>query len=331
MKILSRYRINERTCFLMKAAIINKYGKPSVLHIGEVDEVHPKIDEVKIKVHATSVNPVDFKTRSGMIFFMSGFKFPKVLGSDFAGVIIECGEGVKDYAPGDEVYGFTNAVTKGGAYGEFLCVNTSIITRKPAGLNFVEAGVIPLAASTAYQGLFHKGKMTSGMHVCITGATGGVGHLAVQIAKAANCHVTGICHSRNEELALQLGCDEVLPYNQVDFKKGNRRFDLIFDAVGKYGLGTFKSLLKNDGIYVSTIPSLSTMNIPLLSSIYKQKGCYFWANSNTSDLNSISLLMEQGALKPFIENTFTIREVAKAHALSETQKVRGKIGIEVNF
>jgi len=316
----------------MKAAVIKKYGKPSVLHIDKVNEVHPNTNEVKIQIYASSVNPVDFKTRSGMLFFMSGIKFPKVLGSDFAGIITECGEGVTDYAPGDEVFGFTNAVTKGGAYGQFLCVNTSSIARKPTSLNFIEAGVTPLAASTAYQGLFKEGNMSSGMHICITGATGGVGHFAVQIAKAANCHVTGICHSHNEELAYQFGCDEVFPYDQVKFENVNRQFDLIFDSVGKYGFFTCKSLLKKEGTYVSTVPSLPTMLIPLVPSVLKQqKARHFWAKSNTADLISISQLSHQGVLKPFIENVFTIGEVSIAHELSETQKVRGKIGIEVNF
>lgn len=316
----------------MKAAIIKKYGKPEVLHIEEVKEVYPDRNEVKIQVRASSVNPVDFKTRSGSIFFMSGFKFPKVLGSDFSGVITECGAGVKDYVPGDEVFGFTNAVTEGGAYGEFLCVNTSIIAKKPANFNFLEAGAIPLAASTAYQGLYNEGRMASGMRVCITGATGGVGHLAVQIAKAANCHVTGICHSRNKELAHQFGCDEVLPYDQIQLEKMNQQFDLIFDAVGKYNYFTFRHLLNRGGTYVSTVPSFSTVFKPLLSSLSgSKKACHFWAKSKTADLTALSRLSEQGALKPFIESVYTIEEIAKAHALSETQKVRGKISIEVDF
>lgn len=314
----------------MKAAVIKKYGKPEELHFADVADVYPKTNEVKIQVFASSVNPVDYKTRSGRIFFMSGWKFPKVLGSDFSGVITECGDRVNDFAVGDEVFGFTNAVTKGGAYGEFLCTETAKIAKKPTSLTFLEAGVTPLAASTAYQGLFYEGGMTAGMQICVTGATGGVGHFAVQIAKASNCHVTGICHSRNKDLAYQFGCDEVLPYDEVSFEQMDQSFDLIFDAVGKFGYFTCRGNLKKNGAYVATLPSLTTLVMPWLPSILKgHKVCFFWANSNTADLIRLSNLIDQELVKPWIENIFPIQNAAKAHALNETQKVRGKIGIEL--
>ncbi len=312
----------------MRAAVITKYGKPDVFQIADVPDVYPKTNEVKVRVHASSVNPVDFKTRLGHIFFLSGFKFPKVLGSDFSGVITECGAGVTDFALGDEVFGFTNAVTEGGAYAQFLCCKTSKIAKIPASLTLLEAGVLPLAASTAYQGLFQEGGMTSGMHVCITGATGGVGHYAVQIAKASNCRVTGICHSQNEELAYQFGCDDVLPYDKTSWKDIDQRFDLVLDAVAKYSYAICRHTLKRNGAYVSTIPSLRTVLMPLLPAAFRaHQACHFWANSNTADLNSLARLADQGALKPYIANTYSIEEIAKAHAQSETQKVRGKIAV----
>lgn len=314
----------------MKAAMIKKYGRPDVFFIDDVEEVYPKKHEVKIQVHATTVNPVDFKTRSGKIFFLSGWKFPKVLGSDFSGVITACGDGVSDFACGDEVFGFTNAVTEGGAYGEFLCIDAARIAKKPATLSFLEAGVTPLAALTAYQGLFYIGAMTTGMRVCITGATGGVGHFAVQLASAAECHVTGICHSHNADLAREFGCDEVLPYDQVTFQQMSQKFDLIFDAVGKFGYFTCKQNLNPNGTYVTTLPSITPMLFQLLRlSPNGQKARFFLANSNTTDLMLLNDFVDIGLLKPYIEHVFTIQDIAAVHTLNETQKVKGKIGVKV--
>lgn len=314
---------------ILKAAIIKKYGKPDVLHMADVVDVYPNKHEVKIHVHASSVNPVDFKTRQGKIFFMSGWSFPKVLGSDFSGVITECGASVSDFKPGDDVYGFTNAVTKGGAYGEFLCTDSSRIALKPSSLTFLEAGTMPLAASTAYQGLYEEGGMISGQRILITGATGGVGHFAVQIAKAANCHVTGICHSLNQALAYQFGCDEVLPYDQMPFTSIEQRYDIIFDAVGKYGYFTCKRHLNKQGTYVTTLPSVSAMLVHMSSFLHRgRKARFFLASSNPVDLSTLGDLVEQGLLKPYIENVFSIQDIAQVHALSETEKVRGKIGVK---
>lgn len=313
----------------MKAAIIRKYGKPEVLQIEEVAQVYPQKNEVKIQVHASSVNPIDFKVRSGNIAFLSGWKYPKILGSDFSGVITECGQDVTDYKQGDEVFGFTNAATKGGAYGEYLCCDTGIIAKKPASLSFLEAGATPLTALTAFQGLYQQGRMRSGMRILVTGATGGVGHFAVQIAKAAQCHVTGVCHSLNEELAYKFGCDDVLPYDQDTFRQNKQQYDLVFDAVGKYGYFTFRANLTKHGSYVTTIPYLTTMLLQMATYLsHGHKVRFFLANSNTTDLNKLSDLVNQGLLRPFIENVFSIEDIDSVHALSETQKVRGKIGVK---
>jgi NADPH:quinone reductase-like Zn-dependent oxidoreductase len=315
----------------MKAAIIRRYGAPKVFQHENLPDISPRANEIKIKVMASSVNPVDFKTRSGSIFFLSSFKFPKILGSDFSGIIVECGAEVKDVRVGDEVFGFTNAVTEGGAYGEFLCIDRSRIARKPTNLSFLEAAVIPLAGSTAYQGLVTLGRIKSGMRICVIGATGGVGHFAVQIAKSMGCHVTGVCHSNNAELAQRFGCDEVVPYDRIDFRAINQFFDLIFDSAGKLGYARSRHRLELQGSFISTIPSLATVLLPRLPSRVKGRQVrHFWAHSNSVDLQFLAELCEQKLLQPYIEHHFPIAQIDLAHELSESGRVRGKIAIEVN-
>ncbi len=315
---------------VMKAAVINRYGKPNVFQIETVSEPSPKEDEVKIQVIASSVNPIDYKTRSGSIFFLSGWKFPRILGSDFSGVVLECGSQVKHLKVGDEVFGFSQAATKGGAYAEVMSCQATRVANKPRNLNHDEAATIPLAGLTAYQALYKEGNMTTGMQVLITGATGGVGHFAVQIAKAAGCHVTGVCHSRNKELAIQLGCDEVSPYDQIDFRKKLQRYDLIFDGVGKFSYSTCRNILKQKGTYVSTLPYPSVILLHAISPYMTgKKGRFILAHANTAELEILGSLSNDGLLNPFIENYFSLLEITKAHALSETGRVRGKIVVHV--
>lgn len=315
----------------MKAAVIRRYGKPHVFQIETVPEPSPMEAEVKIRVMASSVNPIDYKTRSGSIFFLSGWKFPRILGSDFSGVVLECGSLVKHLKVGDEVYGFSQAATKGGAYAEVMCCQATRVAIKPKHLNHDEAATIPLAGLTAYQALYKEGNLQNGMRVLITGATGGVGHFAVQIAKSAGCHVTGVCHSRNKELAVQLGCDEVAPYDQTDFRGNLQYYDLIFDAVGKFSYLTCLNNLVQKGTYVSTLPFPSVILLHAVSPYQTgRKGRFILARANTAELGILGSLSNDGLVKPFIENSFSLLEITKAHELSETGRVRGKIVVHVS-
>ncbi|WP_020619377.1 NAD(P)-dependent alcohol dehydrogenase [Paenibacillus daejeonensis] len=314
----------------MKAAVIRKYGKPDVLQVEEVQEPVLGSRDVKIAVSASSVNPVDFKTRSGKIFFISGLRFPKILGGDVAGRVLACGDAVQHLSPGDEVYGFSSAPTRGGAYAEVMCCKADRLAHKPVELSMSEAAAIPLAGSTAYQALYKQGELQPGMRVLITGATGGVGHFAVQLARAADCQVTGVCHSRNRSLAEELGCDEVIAYDEEDFRKRHGTYDLILDAAAKFGYGSCRPALTEKGIYVSTIPAPGIMLRHLWSRYASgRRGRFVSAHANTADLERMSRLVETGQLRPHIEHRFPLTGIADAHRLSETERVRGKIVIEI--
>jgi NADPH:quinone reductase-like Zn-dependent oxidoreductase len=176
------------------------------------------------------------------------------------------------------------------------------------------------------------GRLSSGMRTCVIGATGGVGHFAVQIAKSMGCHVTGVCHSNNSELAQRFGCDEVVPYDRIDFRTIRKSFDLIFDSAGKLGYARSRHHLHPHGSFVSTIPSLATVLLPRLPySIKGRQVRHFWAHSNSVDLKFLAEQCELNLLQPYIEHHFPIVQIDLAHALSESGRVRGKIAIEVAY
>ncbi len=312
----------------MKAAVIRKYGGPPTFEVEELETPRLRAGEVKIGVRATSVNPIDFKTRKGLIFPLSGFRFPKVLGADFAGVVEECGAGTEGFAPGDEVYGFTNGASQGGALAESLCCKASIVSKKPVSLTFEEAASIPLAASTAYQALMHFGGLKPGMRALVIGATGGVGHFAVQLAAIAGAHVTGVCRSSGEALARELGCSDVIAYDREDFRRaGKPPFDVIFDAAGKYGFWSCRSLLAAAGVYVTTVPGPAVMPAVALTAASKRKARFVMASSNDRDLSLLRQWCDEGRLKPTVEAVFPLEATSRAYELAESGRTRGKVVI----
>ncbi|NGZ74925.1 NAD(P)-dependent alcohol dehydrogenase [Saccharibacillus alkalitolerans] len=311
----------------MKAAVIRRYGGPDAFRLEEVAERDPAAGEIKIRTRATSINPIDFKVRRGYMFFLSGFRFPKILCSDFSGIVEKCGSGVTGFSPGDEVYGFTNGAAQGGGLAESLCCQASIASRKPAALNFEEAAAVPLAASTAYQALTKAGGLQSGMRVMIIGATGGVGHFAVQLAGILGARVTGVCRSSGESAARELGCEEVIAYDREDFRQRGQTFDVIFDAAGKYGFGTCRSLLTAQGAYVTTVPGPAVMLRRALTAAGGRKARFVVANSNDADLSLLRGWCGEGRLRPTIEAVFPLEETRQAYELAESGKTRGKVVI----
>ncbi|MEJ8306493.1 NAD(P)-dependent alcohol dehydrogenase [Saccharibacillus sacchari] len=315
----------------MKAAVITKYGGLDAFRIQDRPEPRPRAGELKVRMQATSINPIDFKVRKGYMFFLSGFRFPKILGSDFCGIVEACGEGVTGFAVGDEVYGFTNGASQGGASAEVMCCKASVASKKPALLSFEEAAAVPLAASTAYQALTREGGLKSGMKVLVIGATGGVGHYAVQLAAIAGAHVTGVCRSSGVETAKALGCDAVIAYDREDFRRSGQTFDVIFDAAGKSGFGECRSLLNEQGTYVTTIPGPSVMLRRVLTGSKGRKARFVMANSNDTDLSLMRKWCDEGQLKPLIEAVFPLDETRQAYELAESGKTRGKVVIRTSL
>jgi NADPH:quinone reductase-like Zn-dependent oxidoreductase len=310
----------------MKAVVIRRYGAAEVLQYEDVEQ--PKIEptQLLVKVRASSVNPIDWKIRQGMLSLITGNKFPKILGFDVAGDVIALGSGVTRFQVGDAIYGSTSF--PGGGYAEFAAVPENLVALKPTNLSYEEAAAVPLAALTALQALRNEGNIQTGQTVLINGAAGGVGIFAVQIAKALRAVVTGVSSAKNLDLVKSLGADRVIDYTQQDFTEDTAQYDIIFDAVGKRSLSQTKKVLKPNGVYITTLPSPEVFLESIFTAfIPGQKAKFILEKPNTEDLLFLKELIEAGKIRVVIDRTYPLQELAAAHAYSETGRAVGKIVI----
>ena len=312
----------------MKAIVIRRYGSAEVLQYEEVAQPQIKPNQLLVKVHASSVNPIDWKTRQGMLSLLTVNQFPLILGFDVAGEVVAVGSQVTGFQIGDAVYGSTSF--PGGAYAEFAPVPENLIAYKPKNLSFEEAATVPLAALTALQALRDQGNIKSSQTVLINGASGGVGMFAVQIAKALGTEVTGVCSSKNLEFVKSLGADRVIDYTKEDFTDNSGQYDIILDAVGKRSLSNCKRVLTPNGIYISTLPTPEVFIQSLLTAFFPgQKAKFVIERPNTEDLVYLKELIETGKMRTVIDRSFPLAELAAAHSYSESERTVGKIAIVV--
>lgn len=313
----------------MKAVVIRRYGSAEVLHLEEVEQPKIKPDQLLVKVHASSVNPIDWKTRKGMLSILTGNKFPLILGFDVAGEVVEVGSQVTRFKVGDAIYGSTSF--PGGAYAEFAAISENLATPKPNNLSYAEAATIPLAALTALQALRDLGNIKSGQRVLINGASGGVGIFAVQIAKALGAEVTGVCSSDNLNLVKSLNADLVIDYTHQDFTEGNVQYDIIFDAVAKRAFSNCRKVLKPNGVYISTLPTPEVIVQGFLTMFLPgQKVKFVLEQPNSQDLIYLKELIETGKMRTVIDRTYPLEELAAAHEYSEGERTVGKIAIALS-
>jgi len=313
----------------MKAAVISRYGSPDVLEIKEISKPEIGKDDILIEVHATSVNPVDWKIRSGSLKILTGRKFPKILGGDIAGIVVDKGQNVTLFNEGDEVFGKLNAFS-GGAYAEYASVRSNQIAFKPKNLDFNEAATLPLAGLTAIQSLLDLGGLKKGKRVLINGASGGVGVVAVQFSRALNATVTGVCSARNAELVKSLGADNVVDYNTVDISEMDQKFDIFFDAVAKSSFGAAKKVLDKGGVYITTVPNFTIMILgPLLNPFSSRKMEKIMVKSNPGQLKLMKEMVEAGDIKPIIDKVFPLSKIADAHKEGEKGRTVGKIVVSI--
>ncbi|MEH1802067.1 MAG: NAD(P)-dependent alcohol dehydrogenase [Nostoc sp.] len=313
----------------MKAVVIRRYGAAEVLQYEDVEQ--PKIEptQLLVKVRASSVNPIDWKIRQGMLSLIVGSKFPKILGFDVAGDVVAVGSGITRFKPGDAIYGSTSF--PGGGYAEFAAVPENVAALKPTNLSYEEAAAVPLAALTALQALRDQGNIQTGQTVLINGAAGGVGIFGVQIAKALGAVVTGVSSTKNLDLVKSLGSDRVIDYTQQDFTQDIAQYDIIFDAVGKRSLSETKKVLKPNGVYITTVPSPKVLLESVLTAFLPgRKAKFLFEKPNAKDLLFLKELIEAGKIRAVIDRTYPLQELAAAHNYSETGRVVGKIAIAVS-
>jgi NADPH:quinone reductase-like Zn-dependent oxidoreductase len=319
----------------MKAIVYHNYGSPDVLKCEEIEKPTAGDNEVLIKVRAASVNPLDWHLMRGTPYIgriMTGLRKPKITrpGVDVAGQVEAVGRNVTQFKPGDEVFGSCR-----GAFAEYACTSESALVMKPDDVTFEQAASVPVAAFTALQGLRDKGKIQPGQKVLINGAAGGVGTLAVQIAKSFGADVTGVCSTRNVEMVRSIGADRVIDYTQEDFTKSGHHYDLIFDLVGNHSLLACRRVLNPQGIYIgagvlggSMIGLLARLiTAPVLSRFVSQKFVVFMARRSKEDLTIMHELMKAGKVTPVIDKCYRLSEVSEAVRYLAEGHARGKVVI----
>lgn len=313
----------------MKAAVINQYGPPDVLQVADVEGPSIQPGQMLVKVHASSVNPIDWKIRQGQLKLLIRSKFPMILGFDVSGEVVEVGSQVTRLKPGDLVYAQL-PLPAGGAYAEYAAVSEKLAAAKPDNLTHEAAAAVPLAAITALQALRDEGKLQAGQKVLINGASGGVGTFAVQIAKAMGAEVTGVCSDRNAGLVKELGADRIIDYTQQDFTQDPVKYDIVFDVVGNRSLSQCKRSLQPNGIYITTQPYPGNFLQSALTSILPgQTSKVVLGKPNHSDLDYLKAQIEAGTIRPIIDRTYPLAEAAAAHTHSETGHAVGKIVITI--
>lgn len=322
----------------MKAIVYHRYGPPDVLQIEEIEKPAPGDKEVLIKIHAASVNPLDWHFMRGTPYVVRAVKTglwkPKVarLGVDVAGRVEAVGSGVSLFKPGDEVFGVCH-----GAFAEYVCTSESLLEIKPDRATFDQAAAVPVAAITALQSLRDKGDIQPGKTVLVNGASGGVGTFGVQIAKAFGAEVTAVCSTRNMEMVRSLGADRIIDYTSEDFTTSGKHYDLILDCVGNHSLSTCRRILKPDGICVMAggpsgrwkMGLTGAIRAKILSQFGSRKLVGILARIKRADFTTLRDLISAGKVTPAIDRSYSLSHVPDAIRYLEEGHARGKIVIAV--
>jgi NADPH:quinone reductase-like Zn-dependent oxidoreductase len=315
--------VSEKT---MNAVRIYEYGDRSVLRYEECPIPPVAEDEVLIKVIATSVNPIDWKVRMGELKEKVPHLFPMILGWDVAGIIHEIGGAVSLFAPGDTVYARPDA-TRNGTYAEYISVREREVAFKPETLSFMDAASLPLASITAWSSVIDRGEIQAGQSILIHAGSGGVGSLAVQLAKWKGAHVISTTSAANVDLVKSLGADEVIDYRSTNFQDVVHDVDIVFDTIGGQVQEDSWSVLKAGGILVSIAEPPSEKRAEQAGG----RACYFRIQPDALILSQVAKLVDEGVVRPIVGTEFSLKNIRAAHELSESGHARGKIVIHVGM
>ncbi|MFG2650739.1 NADP-dependent oxidoreductase [Streptomyces sp. NPDC048436] len=309
----------------MRAISQDTHGTPDVLREVVIPRPAPGPSQILVAVHAAGVNPTDWKHRTGGLFVD---RLPLILGWDVSGVVEEVGYGVTLFKPGDEVFGMLPYPFGVGSHAEYATGPARAFAHKPKGVDHIQAGALPLAALTAYQALVDTAGVQAGQRVLIHAAAGGVGHLAVQIAKARGAYVIGTASAPKHDFVRKLGADEVIDYRTVDFAETLTDIDAVLDPISGDTRARSLNVLRPGGTLVSLLPGTD----PDEAAKAAERGVRvetLLVEADHAGMNAIADLVEAGALRAHIEATFPLAEAAKAHALGETDRTTGKIVLVV--
>jgi NADPH:quinone reductase-like Zn-dependent oxidoreductase len=308
----------------MKAVCIYRYGGPEVLSYEDAPRPHASHGEVLVRVHAAGINPVDWKIRQGHLKEQLHQLFPLILGWDVSGVVEALGTGTSRLKVGDEVFSRPD-INSDGAYAEYIVMKESEVALKPKSLDHVHSAALPLASLTCWQSLFVAAGLTAGQRVLIHAAAGGVGHLAVQLAKWKGAHVIGTASERNHDFVRKLGVEQVIDYDTERFEEVVQPVDVVFDTVGGEVQERSWSVLKPGGILVSIIspPSAET------AKAHGVRQAFVFTQPNADQLAEIAGLADAEKLKVIVETILPLSDATRGQELSERGHGRGKIVLRV--
>jgi NADPH:quinone reductase-like Zn-dependent oxidoreductase len=315
----------------MKAFTKTKYGGPEVLHLEEVEKPVIKEGHVLIKVEANSVNPADWHILRGEPFF-SRFTFglfrpkDKIPGVDFAGIVLQTGKNVSNLKVGDRIFGET---LKGGAFAEYACVPADSCAMMPDTISFTEMACVPVAGLTALQAVINHGKLKAGETVLINGSSGGVGHFAVQIAKAYGGIVTAVCSDKNTEFVRTLGADHIIAYDKEDIHRHQGKYDLIIDTNGNLTYKDYQRMGRR-GVMVGFTTMGHMMSVLLKKAFGKFPLVQFTIKENTADLEILASLIQKRKVKVHIQKIYSYQRIPEAIRYIEAMRTRGKVAIAWN-
>jgi NADPH:quinone reductase-like Zn-dependent oxidoreductase len=313
----------------MKAFTRDIYGGPEVLQLKEIEKPEVVDGHIVVKVSANSVNPADWHILRGKPFF-ARFSFGlwkpknKVPGADFAGIVTDTGKNVRRFKIGDRVFGES---LNGGAFAEYICVSEDVCALMPDESKFTEMASLPIAGITALQGIIKHGRLQPGETVLINGASGGVGHFAVQIAKAYGGVVTAVCSNRNVEFVKSLGADKVIAYDVTDIHIHENKYDLVIDVNGNLTFNDFTRMGRR-GVMIGFTNMSHMISVLLPKAFSKFNLVQFTADANYHDLDRLATLFEEVKINPRIDRIFSFKEIPEAIRLIESMRARGKVVVD---
>jgi len=312
----------ESTMPLMKAVIVREYGGPEVLKLEDVARPEPKENEVLVRVIAAGVNPIDALLREGTYAKEFGTRLPLVPGCDIAGVVEKAGKKISKLKVGDAVYGY---VRGGGGYAEYAVATEEEVSPKPKSLSFVAAAAAPLAALTAWQALVDAAKLRAEQTVLIHGGSGGVGTMAIQIAKARGAHVVATASTPNQDLLKELGADVAIDYSKTNFEDVARNVDVVLDSVGKDTLARSYGVVKKGGFIATLVSRLDQAELDK----HGIRGASISVKPNAKELAEITKLIEAKQVKPVVTRMIALADAVNAQQQIATHHTRGKIVLRI--
>ena len=328
---------------LMKAVIIHKFGGPEVLTvIPDYPVPEPAPNQVLVRTYATALNPLDLELRKGSLSLFTGRKFPIILGNDISGEVVATGSKVTRFKKGDKVFCMSDTnpassktgFAKSSAYAEYCITREDTLALLPENISETDAASLPLTSLTAYQAITRVAKAQKGQSILINGASGGVGVMAVQIARALGLRVTAVCRPESFLLITTLGADLLIDYKTTDFTCKPDRYDIIFDVAVTKTFDQCKHVLKKNGVYISNLATFPAIRDSILTRFTRvfgdKKRCTFnWVTSSGTDLDNVASLIRVGKIKPVVDKVFPLEQAKQAHIFFENHNVTGKVLLRI--